>query len=104
MGHARALLGCSTTWRQRASRARWSRKALSVRETEALVKQATPARARAAKRRADKDVHTRAAEERFASPSAPASASSARARAGRIEIDFASEDELNRLYEQLTAK
>ena len=43
-------------------------------------------------------------EERCASRSARASASSARARADAIEIDFGDENELHRLYEQLTRK
>jgi ParB family transcriptional regulator, chromosome partitioning protein len=100
MGHARALLGLPDEAAQlRVSREVVS-KSLSVRETEALVKKATgPARLKTA---VVKDVHTRAAEEKLRFSLGTRARIVRKGRGGRIEIDFASEDELNRLYEQLT--
>jgi ParB family chromosome partitioning protein len=77
---------------------------LSVRETEALVKRmaaASPATtaARAAVPEETKDVHTRAAEDRMRFALGAKVRISRRGTGGRIEIDFATEDELNRLFE-----
>jgi ParB family chromosome partitioning protein len=100
MGHARALLGLP----DEAAQLRVSRevvaKSLSVRETEALVKKATqpsPARAEPAK-----DVHTRAAEERLRFVLGTRVRIIRTRHGGKIEIDFGSEDELQRLFEALT--
>lgn len=100
MGHARAILGLTDDVAQlRLSREVVS-KNLSVRETEALVKKATePARPKKAQ---EKDVHTRAAEEKLRFALGTRTRIVRKSKGGRIEIDFTSEDELNRLYEQLT--
>jgi ParB family chromosome partitioning protein len=106
MGHARALLGLAGAADQcRVARDVIARN-LSVRETESLVKKAAdgerpvgePAPPAAA------DVHTRAAEERlrFLLGTRVRIVRRAGGR-GRIEVEFGSEDELIRLYEQLTA-
>ncbi len=100
MGHARALLALP----DEAAQLRVARdvvaKDLSVRETEALVKKATqPA---AAKEPAQKDVHTRAAEEKLRFVLGTRVRIERKRRGGRIEIDFESEDELQRLFEALT--
>ena len=102
MGHARAILGLPDEVTQlRLSREVVSR-SLSVRETEALVKRAT--QPRPAKKEPEKDVHTRAAEEKLRFALGTRARIVRRGKGGRIEIDFSSEDELNRLYEQLTEK
>ncbi len=100
MGHARALLALPDEASQlRAGRNVVARN-LSVRETEALVKKAAqPAAAPAA---AEKDVHTRAAEERLRFALGTRVSISRRRKGGTIEIEFTSEDELNRLFEFLT--
>ena len=100
MGHARAILGLPDDVAQlRLSREVVS-KNLSVRETEALVKKALrPPPARPAQ---EKDVHTRAAEEKLRFSLGTRVRIVRKGKGGRIEIDFASEDELNRLYEQMT--
>ncbi len=102
MGHARALLALPDEAAQlRAGRDVVARQ-LSVRETESLVKKAVePAPAR---EQPQKDVHTRAAEDklRFALGTRVRIVRSG--KGGRIEVDFASEDELQRLYEQITEK
>jgi len=101
MGHARALAGIS----DEAQLLRLARdviaKQLSVRETEALIRKAaspvpdgepTP-----------KDVHTRAAEEKLRFALGTRVRIVRKGKGGRLEIDFTSEDELQRLYETLSA-
>jgi ParB family chromosome partitioning protein len=102
MGHARAILGLPDEASQlRASREAVS-KNLSVREIEAFVKRAvqpaadTPA--------AEKDVHTRAAEERLRFSLGTRVRIVRKRKGGRIEIDYTSEAELQRLFETLTEK
>jgi len=100
MGHARALLGLP----DEAAQLRVSRdvlaKSLSVRETEAIIRKVTqPA---AAKAEPDKDVHTRAAEERLHFVLGARVRIVRKRAGGRIEIDFGSEEELQRLFEMLT--
>jgi ParB family chromosome partitioning protein len=102
MGHARALLSLP----DETSQLRWGRevvsKQLSVRETEVLVKKAlTPQAPKAAP---PKDVHTRAAEDRLRFALGTAVRILRTRKGGRIEIDFKSEDELQRLFEQLVDK
>jgi ParB family chromosome partitioning protein len=100
MGHARALLGLADESAQLRVGREVVAKNLSVRETEAIVKkasQATPPKAPA-----DKDIHTRAAEERLRFVLGTRVRIARKEKGGSIEIDFASEDELNRLYEFLT--
>jgi len=114
MGHARALLGVADPAAQRHAAREVISRGLSVRETESLVKDlATPKAARAEKQAsgeegaavapAEKDVHTRAAEDRMRFALGTKVRIVRRGQSGSIEIDFTSEDELNRLYEQLTA-
>jgi ParB family chromosome partitioning protein len=100
MGHARALLALPDENAQlRISREVVSRN-LSVRETEAIVKKgAEPAKPR---EEAPKDVHTRAAEEKLRFSLGTRVRIVRKGKGGRIEIDFQNEDELQRLYEQLT--
>jgi ParB family chromosome partitioning protein len=102
MGHARALLGLSAGDEQRRVAAHILTGGLSVRQTEALVKRGAPARERSAKPAAENDVHTRAAEERLRFALGTRVRIVRRAEGGHLEIDFGTESELNRLYEQLT--
>ena len=101
MGHARALLALPEETSQRQVARQVIAQNLSVRETEALVKRAgrpVPApRAAAAP-----DVHTRAAEERLRLALGTRVRIARKGPGGTIEIDFASEDELQRLFVQLT--
>jgi len=100
MGHARALLALPDEGEQlRLSREIVSRN-LSVRETESMVKKVSePAKPREEPK---PDVHTRAAEEKLRFALGTRVRIARRGKGGRIEIDFQSEDELHRLYEQLT--
>ncbi len=109
MGHARALLGLSDAAAQRHASREVISRGLSVRDTEALVKKLgasptlKPARAEVAAPEAlPKDVHTRAAEDRLRFALGTKVRIVRRGTGGSIEIDFGTEDELNRLYEQLT--
>ena len=106
MGHARALLALSTEQLQRTTARDIIARALSVRETESLVKklaeQGTPAPEAAPPEPVD--VHTRAAEEKLKFLLGTRVRIVRHGPRGRIEIDFGSEDELIRIYEQLTQR
>ena len=101
MGHARALVALPDAAVQRRAARDVRARDLSVRETEALVKKllapaATPPPL-------SDDVHTKAAEERLKVALGTGVRIVRRPTGGRIEILFTSENELQRLYEQLTA-
>ena len=104
MGHARALLALTDHAAQRQASREVISRALSVRETEALVKRlVSPPAPRVTK--ADvpaTDVHTRAAEDRLRFALGTKVRILRRAQGGTIEITFGSEAELNRIYEQIT--
>jgi ParB family chromosome partitioning protein len=101
MGHARALLAVTDEASQRRVAREVIAQSLSVRETETLVKRAgqpvTPSRP--AK---PVDVHVRAAEDRLKLALGTRVRINRKGKGGCIEIDFTSEDELQRLYERLT--
>jgi len=101
-GHARALLALSDPAAQRQGAREVISRGLSVRETEALVKRiaASPAGPTApTPAEPSKDVHTRAAGDRMRFALGSKVRIIRRGKGGRIEIDFGSEDELNRLFE-----
>jgi ParB family chromosome partitioning protein len=103
MGHARALLGLPDAAMQRQAAREVVSRALSVRDTEALVRKMTspsPTRREAAAKPAD--VHTRAAEDRLRFVFGTKVRIARRGSGGSIEIAFGSEAELQRIYEQLT--
>jgi ParB family chromosome partitioning protein len=103
MGHARALLALGSDPEiLRVARDVVAR-SLSVRETESLVKKILEDGAPKAPVKPPKaDVHTRAAEERLRLLLGTRVRIVRRGARGRIEIDFGSENELIRIYEQLT--
>ena len=102
MGHARALLGLPDDAAQLRIGRDVVAKALSVRETETLVKRtvAPPPD----KPEEQKDVHTRAAEEKLRFALGTRVRIIRKGKGGRVEIDFGDENELHRIYEQLTDK
>ena len=103
MGHARALLSLGTEADQRRIARDIVSRNLSVRETESMVRKATESRTPtepAPPKPAD--VHTRAAEERLRLLFGTRVRIVRQGMKGRIEIDFGSEDELIRLFDQLT--
>ena len=103
MGHARALAGLSAEADQRRLARDVIARALSVRETESLVKRETAAAAPDSGKAAPvKDVHTRAAEEQLRLALGTRVEIKRRRKGGVLEIAFTNENELQRLYEHLT--
>jgi ParB family chromosome partitioning protein len=102
MGHARALLGLPDEAAQLRVGREVIAKQMSVRETEVLVKKTVePAPSPV---EPPKDVHTRAAEEKLRFALGTRVRILRKRRGGRIEVDFGSEDELQRLYEYLVER
>jgi ParB family chromosome partitioning protein len=106
MGHARALLSLSSESDQRQMARDVIARNLSVRETESLVKKLAEGGAPSREGAGPKpvDVHTRAAEDRLKLLLGTRVRIVRQGTRGRIEIDFTSEDELIRIYEQLTER
>ena len=104
MGHARALLSLADEADQRRIARDVIARALSVRETESLVKNIVESGrpAREAVEAKPADVHTRAAEDRLKLLLGTRVRIVRHGKRGRIEIDFVSEEELIRIYDQLT--
>jgi ParB family chromosome partitioning protein len=102
MGHARALVALPDDAAQRRVAREVVAKGLSVRETEALVRRETrPPSPPPPPRRID--PNTRAAEEQLKLALGTSVRIVRKGTGGRIEIDFTNEDELQRLFETLTA-
>lgn len=105
MGHARALLSLPSAEEQQRLAREVIAKGLSVRETEALTRQTpAPTRESDAATPPKVDVHTKAAEDRLRVLYGTRVRIVRKGPKGRIEIDFGSEDELIRIYEQLTER
>jgi len=104
MGHARALLSLADEADQRRIARDVIARALSVRETESLVKNIVESGrpAREAVEAKPADVHTRAAEDRLKLLLGTRVRIVRHGKKGRIEIDFVSEEELIRIFDQLT--
>ncbi|MGQ0736358.1 MAG: ParB/RepB/Spo0J family partition protein [Acidobacteriota bacterium] len=104
MGHARAIVALSSDLHQRRVARDVVTRALSVRETEAIVKKIAESDGAAATPReaAAKDVHTRAAEEQLRLSLGTRVDIVRRAKGGTVRIAFRNEDELQRIYEHLT--
>lgn len=106
-GHARALLALPDAASQKQAAREVVSRALSVRETEGFVKrlaaQKSAAEAAVAAPEQQKDVHTRAAEDKLRFALGTKVRIVRKSKGGRIEIDFTSEEELHRIYEALTA-
>ncbi|HJO05273.1 MAG TPA: ParB/RepB/Spo0J family partition protein [Acidobacteriota bacterium] len=101
MGHARALLGLSSAAAQRRVAEEAVARGLSVRQTEARVR----AENRPHTERPDvpaRDPDVAAAEQRLANALGTPVAIRGRER-GKVEITFTSLEELNRIYDLLTA-
>jgi ParB family transcriptional regulator, chromosome partitioning protein len=106
MGHARALLSLAGEAEQRQLARDVLARSLSVRETESIVKKIVErgAAPREAAEPAPVDVHTRAAEDRLKVLLGTRVRIVRRGTRGRIEIDFTSEEELIRIYDQLAER
>ena len=103
MGHARALISLPDAISQRRAARDVRARDLSVRETEALVKKLLKP-TESSRLSTNPDVHTKAAEERLKISLGTQVHIVRRTNGGRIEILFNSENELQRLFEQLTAR
>lgn len=100
MGHARALLSLPDDAAQRRVAREIVSRGLSVRDTEAIVRRETsPAPVAVEAPRVD--PNTRAAEDQLKLALGTRVRIVRQRRGGRIEIDFTSEDELQRLFELL---
>jgi len=102
MGQARALVALENHVTLKKAADDVVARALSVRETEALVRRlnAPPAPPAVAL----KDVHTREAEDVMKLALGTRVRIVRKGKGGKVEIDFVSEDELNRIYEHITDK
>lgn len=105
MGHARAIVALASESDQRRVGREVVARALSVRETEALVKveqrkAESPTPPPAPKNK--NDVHTRAAEEQLRLALGTPVNIHRRGKGGTVSITFTNESELQRIYEYLT--
>jgi ParB family chromosome partitioning protein len=101
MGHARALISLADEAAQRRVAREVVSRGLSVREAEALVRrESSPTPAPPPPRRID--PNTRAAEERLRVALGTRVRIIRKGQGGRLEVDFSTEDELQRIYETLT--
>jgi ParB family chromosome partitioning protein len=103
MGHARALLSLTDEAAQRRVGRDVIARGLSVRETEAVVKREIGPKP-ASPEPKKVDPNTRAAEDALKLALGTRVRILRKGRGGRIEVDFTSEDELQRLYERLSEK
>ena len=102
MGHARALLALDSAKKQEHLADRVVKRGLSVRQTELLASEGTPKPS--ARNEKEKDVFTRDAEERLARTLRTKVDIDRKRRGGVIHIRFASEDDLIRIYDDLTGR
>lgn len=103
MGHARALLALEDTPALEKAAGVIIRRALSVRETEALVRRLA-AGPKDPSPEPPKDVHTREAEDKLRLTLGTRVAIKRKGKGGHIRIDFLNEDELIRLYDIILYK
>jgi ParB family transcriptional regulator, chromosome partitioning protein len=102
MGHARALLAVENATALCRLAQHVVDLGLSVRQTEKLVNKATaPGTAKGPAAPPPADVHTRAAEERLRIALGTRVKIVRKGKGGTVEIDFSSEDELNRIYDSI---
>jgi ParB family chromosome partitioning protein len=101
MGHARALLSVDSAKRQEQLAQRVVKSNLNVRQTEML---AATTSAKPVKRAKPKDVFTRDAEEKLTRSLRTKVDIDRRRRGGVIHIRFASEDDLIRIFDELTGR
>jgi ParB family transcriptional regulator, chromosome partitioning protein len=102
MGHARALLSLDSARKQEQLAERIVKNGLSVRQTEVFASEGTPKKVE--KKEKEKDVFTRDAEERLTRTLRTKVDIDRKRRGGVIHIRFASEDDLIRIYDELTGR
>jgi len=99
MGHARALLALDSAKKQQQLADRIVKNSLNVRQTEVLASEPRPV-----KREKPKDVFTRDAEEKLTKVLRTKVDIDRKRRGGVIHIRFSSEDDLIRIFEDLTGR
>jgi len=101
MGHARALLAVDNPKKQEQLAERVVKKNLNVRQTEMLAAESSP---KAVPQKEEKDVFTRDAEEKLQRALRTKVEIDRKRRGGVIHIRFASEDDLIRIFDDLTGR
>jgi len=106
MGHARAILGLATAEQQIELAEKTAAQGLSVRQVEALVQEQTSDRPRSAARKDSvQDPNVKAAvEELERALGTRVKIVELSEQRGRIEIEYYSQAELDRLYQQLVSR
>jgi ParB family chromosome partitioning protein len=103
MGHARALLAIESAKKQEQLADRVVKRSLSVRQTEVLAGEMSQ-KGGEKKQEKEKDVFTRDAEERLTRVLRTKVDIDRKRRGGVIHIRFSSEDDLIRIYDDLTGR
>lgn len=104
MGHARALLGAETPAQQNAAWRAIIRKSLSVRQTEDLIKRLrTASKAVERKKNSSVDRHLASVADSLSRRFGTKVKINRRGKKGKLEIEFYSDDDLNRLLELFDA-
>jgi len=103
MGHARALLAVESPKKQEQLADRVVKRNLSVRQTEMLASNSN-GKQPAEKKEKEKDVFTRDAEEKLQRTLRTKVEIDRKRRGGVIRIRFASEDDLIRIYDDITGR
>jgi len=102
MGHARALLAIESAKKQEQLAERVVRRNLNVRQTEMLASESAPKAAE--KKETEKDVFTRDAEEKLQRALRTKVDIARKRRGGTIHIRFANEDDLIRIFDDITGR
>jgi len=102
MGHARALLAVESAKKQEQLAERVVKRNLNVRQTEMMASESSPKSAE--KKEKEKDVFTRDAEEKLQRTLSAKVAIDRRRRGGVIQIRFASEEDLIRIYDEIVGR
>jgi ParB family chromosome partitioning protein len=102
MGHARALLALDSAKKQEQLAERVVQRNLNVRQTEVLASATSPKAAKKSQR--EKDVFTRDAEEKLTRVLRTKVEIDRKRRGGVIHIRFASEDDLIRIFDDVTGR
>ncbi len=100
-GHARALAGLSSKKKQIELANKIAKEGLSVRETEKLMKEEGTAAKKPAKRKAEKNADVKRVEEDLKMALGTKVNLSQNGKKGKIEIEYYSREELERLIELL---
>ena len=100
-GHARAIVGVSGKAAQIKIAEKIVKEGLSVRETEKLIKEADAPAKRPAKRKAEKNADVKRVEEDLKAVLGTRVNLAQSGKKGKIEIEYYSREELERLIELL---